>query len=142
MTNTTFIDPEILAAYRETEYRVMGDQPFVLRVGRHCPQLLGAHRQYAVSSSAFITACNPLSQALSEADNAERQDRLAAELRARNLVFHPGIGQHPSNCWPGESSFLIFGLSSEAAKALGNKFDQNAIVWAGEDGVPKLILLR
>jgi hypothetical protein len=142
LSNTTFIDPETLAAYRETEYCVMGDQPFVLRVGQHCPQLLSAHRQYGASSSAFITACNPLSQALSEADNAERQDRLAAELRARDLVFHLGIGQHPSNCWPGEPSYLIFGLSLEAAKALGNKFDQNAIVWAGEDGMPQLILLR
>ena len=142
MTKTTFIDPETLAAYRETEYRVMGDQPFVLRVGQHCPQLLSAHRQYGASSSAFITACNPLSQALSEADNAERQDRLAAELRARDLVFRPGIGQHPSNCWPGEPSYLIFGLSLEAVKALGKKFEQNAIVWAGEDGVPQLILLR
>jgi len=141
MTNTTFIDPETLAAYRETEYCVMGDQPFVLRVGQHCPQLLSAHRQYGASSSAYITACNPLSQALSEADNAERQDRLAAELRARSLVFHHGIGQHPISEWA-ESSFLIFGLSLEAAKALGNKFDQNAIVWAGEDGMPQLILLR
>lgn len=142
MTNTTFIDAETLAAYRETEYRVGGEQSFVLRVGQHCPPLLSAHRQYGASSSAFITACNPLSQALSEADNAKREDRLAAELRARRLVFHPGIGQHPSNFWPGEPSFLIFGLSLEAAKALGNKFDQNAIVWAGEDGVPQLILLR
>jgi len=141
MTNTTFIDPDTRAAYRETVHCYMCDQPFVLRVGQHCPQLLSAHRQYGASSSAFITACNPLSQALSEADNAERQDRLAAGLRARSLVFHPGIGQHPISKWA-EPSFLIFGLSLEAAKDLGNKFDQNAIVWAGEDGVPQLILLR
>ena len=142
MTNTTLIDAETLAAYRETEYRVLGDQPFVLRVGQRCPELLSAHRQYSAAASTFITACNPFSHAVSDAENTERQERLAAELRARGLVFQPGMGQHPSNCWPGEPSYLIFGLSLEAAKALGKKFEQNAIVWAGEDGAPKLILLR
>jgi len=141
MTNTTLIDAETLAAYRETEYRVLGDQPFVLRVGQRCPELLSAHRQYSAAASAFITACNPFSHAVSDAENTERQERLAAELRAHGLVFQPGIGQHPVSQWA-EPSYLIFGLSLEAAKALGKKFEQNAIVWAGEDGVPKLILLR
>ena len=142
MTNTTLIDAETLAAYRETEYRVLGDQPFVLRVGQRCPELLSAHCQYSAAASVFITACNPFSHAVSDAENTERQERLAAELRARSLEFQPGMGQHPSNCWPGEPSYLIFGLSLEAAKALGKKFEQNAIVWAGEDGVTLLILLR
>ena len=30
----------------------------------------------------------------------------------------------------------------EAAKALGTRLEQNAIVWAGGDAVPQLILLR
>ncbi len=52
------------------------------------------------------------------------------------------IGQHPSNSWAGEESFLVFGVSLEAAKALGRRFEQNAIVWSAADAVPQLILLR
>lgn len=52
------------------------------------------------------------------------------------------IGQHPSNAWAGEESFLCFGISLEAAKALGRRFEQNAIVWSAADAIPQLILLR
>jgi len=34
------------------------------------------------------------------------------------------------------------GLSLEASKSLGARFEQNAIVWSGADAVPQLILLR
>ena len=36
----------------------------------------------------------------------------------------------------------MVGLAQEAAKALGTRLEQNAIVWAGGDAVPQLILLR
>jgi hypothetical protein len=52
------------------------------------------------------------------------------------------MGQHPSNKWPGEEIFLVLGLYFEAAKALGERFGQNAIVWCGIDAVPQLIVLR
>jgi len=53
-----------------------------------------------------------------------------------------GIGKHPSNDWPGEDSFLVFGLNLEAARALGARFEQNGFIWSSADGVPQLILLR
>ena len=59
-----------------------------------------------------------------------------------SLEFVAGIGQHPSNQWPGEPSYLVFGLTLEAAKTLGTRLEQNAIVWNGSDGTPQLILLR
>ena len=74
--------------------------------------------------------------------HAARQQALAKELSRRSLTFLRGIGQHPSNEWPGEDSFLVFGLTLEAAKVLGSKFEQNGFVWNGADGVPQLILLR
>lgn len=33
-------------------------------------------------------------------------------------------------------------ISLEAAKELGARYEQNAIVWAGADAMPQLILLR
>lgn len=85
---------------------------------------------------------NPFSREVSATENQDRQNSLAAELTRRSLTFLEGIGQHPSNNWPGEESFLVLGLDLEAAKILGERFEQNALVWCGTDGVPQLIALR
>ena len=136
------ISRDLVQAFRETEYRVRGEQPFTLRVDEASPELLGLYRQRRISSSAFITACNPFSQMLDEAENQDRQRSLAAELARRGLKFLQGVGTHPSNHWPGEDSFLVLGLNLEAAKALGQRFEQNALVWSASDAIPQLILLR
>ncbi len=138
----TSIDPTVVTAYRETEYRVHSDPPVVLLVGTRNSGLRSLHERHGVASSVFITAFNPYSRELDPAENASRQASLAAELRRLNLAHIPGIGQHPSNGWPGEPSFLSLGLDLEAAKALGIRWEQNAIVWTGADGVPQLLLLR
>ncbi len=142
MFSETVIDRELVQAFRETEYRVHGEQPFTLRVDEASPELLGLYRQRRISSSAFITACNPYSSCVDDAENQARQAELAQELSSRGLTFIDGVGQHPSNNWPGEISILALGLDLEAAKALGNRYEQNAILWAGADGLPLLILLR
>jgi hypothetical protein len=36
----------------------------------------------------------------------------------------------------------VFGLSLEEGMALSREWEQNAIVWAGDNTVPRLILLR
>ena len=138
----TDIDDATVQAYRETEYRVQGDAPFSLQIGVVSESLLSAHKSYRVDCSAFITACNPYSQKVSAADNHVRQRQLANELARRGLIYLPGIGQHPSNQWLGEESFLVLGINLQAAKKLGEHFDQNAIVWCGVDGLPELIMLR
>ncbi len=138
----TTIDAAMIQAYRETEYRVHGDEPFVLRIGQTCGALARTHCRYRVECSAYITACNPCSQQLDDAANARRHADLARELRQQNLTAIDGLGQHPSNQWPGEASYLILGLTLDAAKAVGARFQQNAIVWSGADALPRLILLR
>ena len=136
------IDRDTIRAYRETDYRVHGDSPAILKVGEACPKLASLHEAHRVDCSAFITACNPFSQAPDDAANAERQTALAHELTQRSLSFLEGIGQHPSNNWPGEASFLVLGLTLGAAKTLGVRLEQNAIIWSDLDSVPQLILLR
>ncbi len=142
MLPASAIDPPTLQAYLETDYRVHGEPGFTLRVGRASAELLAAHKRRRTDCSAFLTACNPFSQPLDAAASAARQAALAKELSGRSLAFVPGVGQHPSNGWPGEDSFLVFGLTLEAAKALGTRLEQNGLVWSGADAVPQLILLR
>jgi hypothetical protein len=139
---TSLVSSALITAYGETEYRVMADRPFVLRIDEPCPELLDLYRSSKLACAAFITACNPYSRAVSDSENTERQMELAKELRNRSLKFLDGVGEHPSGDWPSEASYLVLGLSLEAAKSLGQRYEQNAIVWCGADGVPKLVLLR
>jgi hypothetical protein len=138
----TSIDASTVQAYLETEYRVHDDEPFTLKVGQVCPALAALHKRHRLDCSAYITACNPFSQILDDEANAERHAALGQELGRRSLASIEGIGQHPSNLWPGEPSYLVFGLTLVAAKTLGTRLEQNAIVWTGTDAVPQLILLR
>ena len=132
----------LVQAYRETEYRVFGTEPFVITVGVACSDLLALCHGHKVTCAAFITACNPLSRELPAHENQHRQDELAKELSQRSLNYLDGVGQHPSGSWPDEPSFLVLGLELEAAKSLGQSLEQNAIVWCGANAVPELILLR
>ncbi|MFC7410236.1 DUF3293 domain-containing protein [Hydrogenophaga atypica] len=142
MLSDSVIDPATSRAYLETHYRVHGEPPFALRIGQVSHSLLSLYMHYDVDCAAFLTGCNPFSRKLTEIENQERQKSLAEELTRRSLIFLEGIGQHPSNNWPGEESFLVLGLEHQAAKTLGQRFEQNAIVCCGADGVPQLALLR
>jgi hypothetical protein len=136
----SIIDPSLVQAYRQTRFKA--DNGLILLVGQPNAALVQAQRQQGTDCSAFITACNPFSQPLAADQNAARLADLAKALAQRGLAFVQGIGQHPSNTWPGEASYLVLGLALEDAKALGEQFCQNAIVCSAADGVPQLILLR
>jgi hypothetical protein len=146
MPATSNLAPALVRAYEETHYCVNGATPeqaeFVLRVGEVSNPLAAVHKKSGVDCSAFVTACNPWSESLPDAENAIRQASLLQALRVRSLRWLDGIGQHPSNQWPGEPSVLILGLSLAAAKVLAQDFEQNAFVWSGADAKPQLVVLR
>jgi len=136
------IAPALWRAYTETHFQVRARREFVLRVGEASAELAALHSAHGVTSSVFVTACSPCSVTLSEAENEQRHEALCREVRRLGVVCYEGSGQHPSNGWPAEPSLLVLGLDRETACALGSRFDQNAIVWAGADAVPQLVGLR
>jgi Protein of unknown function (DUF3293) len=140
--HSSIIDPAIVTAYAETEFRVLGDPAFTLRCDRASPELVKAMHARTVNCATFITAANPYSRRYSDADNAKSLALLKVELASRSLPYVPGLGIHPSGECPGEESLLVYGLALEAARTLGAQYQQNAIVWAGANAVPSLILLR
>lgn len=144
----TSLDPSLVHAYRETHYRVNGPPGpschpgLTLLVDEHSLELADLHLKYGVDCSAFITACNPHSVAITDAANQARHANLASYLQKSGLTYLEGIGQHPHNEWPGEPSYLVLGLALQDAKALATELEQNAFVWSGEDAVPTLVLLK
>src|SRR5262245_8018344 len=115
LQHSSTIDPATIAAYKETEFRVLGEAGFMLHRDRPSHALAAAFNACSVDCAAFVTAANPFSRQCTVEENAEALARLAAELDSRSLRYVPGLGIHPSGGWPGEDSFLVHGLALEAA---------------------------
>ena len=142
MINESVIPLETIRAYSETEFHVDARPPFTLRVGEYCEHLISLYKQFRAESCAYVTACNPRGETISDEENFWLQSELANELDQRSLKCFDGVGKHPDGDWPGEQSFLVLGISLETSKTLGIKLNQNAIIWCSVDAVPQLILLR
>lgn len=142
MFSESAIPVATINAYLATDYRVMAAEPFVLNVGHASPELALRFKLDQTDSAAFITAWNPFGELTSESENHVAQQVLLAEIKALGLPCLEGEGRDPSGQWPGEPSFLVFGISLEAAKKLAGQFRQNGFVYADSDATPRLILLR
>ncbi|GAO37022.1 hypothetical protein SCT_2437 [Sulfuricella sp. T08] len=142
MFSETAIPAATIKAYLATDYKVMAAESFVLNVGRASPELALRFNLDRTDSAAYITAWNPFGELTSDSDNHAAQQELLAEIKALGLPYLDGEGRDPSGRWPGEPSFLVFGISLEAAKKLARQFRQNGFVYAGSDATPRLILLR
>ena len=143
------ISPDLIAAYRATEYQVtvgagFDSGAFILRIDEYSEPLLRLFAVWGHRCAAFITACNPFSMLQSHEKNlaacAHLRDRLE-HLAQTGWIFE-GESHDPSGAWPVEKSFLVLGLDLETSQALGKEFGQNAIVWIDSDAIPRLVLLQ
>lgn len=138
----TEIPRELIMAYETTDFRVLEPQEFTLRIGQHSTELQSLYVELSVKCAGYLTAWNPFSKEASELDNEHAQRQLLRQLSLEGFPALNALGIDPSGDWPGEESVLVPGLSLDRAKSLGSEFGQNAIVWAGPDAVPQLVLLR
>ena len=137
----TSVSGDLLDAYRRTEYRVLdGDNPFVMRVDEECAPLRRCHEAFAVRCASFLTAWNPCSTPTPYAVNDAAMERLSHDVVALGLRALPGIGVDPAGQWPGEPSLLVLGLDVPAALTLARAYRQHAIICAGSDAVPHLVV--
>lgn len=139
MTN---IPSDLIEAYRATHFKVLEPRPITLRVDHHSAELAELFKEMGVSCAGYLTAWNPYSAATSAADNEAAQLSLIRSLSLEGYPTLKALGVDPAGKWPGEESVFVPGLDLERAKSLGDEFGQNAIVWAGPDAVPQLVLLR
>jgi sugar phosphate isomerase/epimerase len=140
MTDTA-IAADRVAAYRATQYRIGGSESFTLSIDKQSDALLQLYRKTGQDCGLFITAFNPFGQAQSAEANEAAHSRLGEHLRALSRHVIEGAG-YPSGDWTPELSYFALGISEGAARQLGRRFDQDAVVWAGADAVPRLLLLR
>ncbi len=139
------IDPAKVAAYQSTDYIVEAPQgSFVLRIGEASRELQALYAQTGHGSALFITAFNPEGALQGDAMNQAAHEELRSRLDAyADLVFDgegQGVGENAG--WPAEKSFFALGVDRGVSASLGRQARQDAVVWAGADGVPHLLILR
>lgn len=116
-------------AYEATAF--VADAPggrIEIRIGRRHPDLDALLAGRGVHAWAFVTAWNPASRLLPDAENAVRQQRLRDDLAALRLTSFPGRGVPDRGDWPPEASVLVLGLAEDDARRIGRKHGQNAVV--------------
>jgi len=130
----------LIDAYANTAFRVFGLSPFTLRVGE-LNQALPCYSD-RLQGAAFITAYNPFSEALTEEVNRQRHAALRGYLEEKGIEFCDGEGGDDAGEWPPEVSCYLSNVSLFEATKIGKQWGQNAIVWASNDQIPRLIMLR
>lgn len=134
----------LVEVYEDAVYEVLGDDGFVMQVGKYSARLADLFEHRGCRSAAFLTAYNPGSVKYSDTANNDAQIALEKLLRARGISFLHGIGKDPvpTSDWQGEKSVLALGLSNSEAVEIADKFKQAAILWCPDSAVPELQMLQ
>ena len=136
-------DEKLIAAYQQTRYRVFVDEDVLdLIIGEHNERIDALLARHHVIEAAFLTACNPRSQLLSETENHARQAKLMEEINAEGYEFLPGVGIGMNSDWPPEESVLVLGIDRTTATELAIRHDQNAHVHVAINQTTELVLRK
>ena len=135
------LDEGLIAAYRATDYVLfIGDGGDVtLNIDRHNPDFDRVLEKRGAMSAVVVTAYNPRSVVLLEAENRARHARLTALLEERGFAYALGEGRDPTGHWKAELECVVFGISAEIGLDIARAFDQNAIVLVMRGGAPELL---
>lgn len=131
------IDPYLIDAYLHTTYHVF-EPAIIIRIGEPSPALDDLLKQHRQAGWAFITAFNPASEILSDAENLKRHEQLLKAVHP--YIFFEGEGRGENPPWKPERSLLVIGIDPNTATRIGSEFGQNAIV-VGKSGEPAELLL-
>jgi hypothetical protein len=130
--------PALVQAYRSAIYRVLAEPAFELLVDRYSPRLADWHLRCGVNCSALITADNPGSERLASEENLARHRQLRSALESWTVLEARNFD--PQGEWPEERSLLVAGLGEADARALADRWGQNAWLQCGPDAIPRLML--
>ena len=141
------IPSALVRSYLDTVHRLVDPAPLGVRAGRTHHGLRTLMKLHGDVPAAFLTAWNPESRPLSRRRNEAAQGELVAALDRRGLSHfrswgHDALGADGPDPWPPEEGRVVLGLGLDEAARLGRRFGQNAIAWAGLDGLPLLVALR
>lgn len=131
---------DLVAAYRNTEFRVFTNPDISLRIGGPAPAMTAFLHANNVTTGFIISAHNPFSRkVLSVAENGERTAHLQKFIRGLGRAAIRAEGRPLAGAWPAEESFLVMGPDRFMAKLMMVLFEQHAVVWCSTTAVPELV---
>ncbi|MBY0498629.1 MAG: DUF3293 domain-containing protein [Nitrosomonas sp.] len=137
------IASNLITSYLRTHYQVGAEcNSISLHIDQHSEsmaKLLTASKQ---SCAAILSAYNPHSQLASNEENLAAHEQLRNLLQHRAYPIIESLNIDPTDQWPPEKSFFVPGLDLSTSRSIGQRFNQNAIVWIDNEAIPRLILLR
>ena len=131
------ISEALIRAYEDAHYWV--DFPagrIALNIGQ---PFMGFDGFAGQNRLAIVTACNPFSEVLGDAENDARQALLIEAVAAAGLEWFPASGVDAQEKWKPEPSLAILDPSDQQLDSWMEAFGQNAVVVADAGG---LALLR
>ncbi len=136
------MNPELLDAYEQAYYVVFVDPEIILHIGEPNAQLDALLDEDGAATAAYLTPANPRGERRTAEENLAALQVFLESLRETSYTCYEGEGRDPSGVWPAEPSLLIVGISRPAAEVLGEKLQQNAIVFVARGRAPSLIFLE
>lgn len=141
MTLEKTITPELLEAYRQTIYRCE-DLPIQLKVSEGSQAADQLMSDIGVRRITVITAWNPESELLDEADNHAWNQQLRLKIEMLRKPFWEGLNIAVDDSWPSEETFWVADLNSFERDQLANEYKQNAVVEIEKGGIAMLVLIE
>ena len=131
---------ELIKAYYATTYDAEVDGEIInFRAGVHNRKIDEFTLAVDASEWAFVSACNPYSQLLTDEENLKRHQLLKNVLEMHGCEYFEGGGIADEGEWPREQGLLSIGLSLKQAIEVGQIFQQNAIMFCSVGDVAKVI---
>jgi hypothetical protein len=130
----------LIDAYTATDFVLFdtGDGELVVNVGQRSAEFDRVLASRGAETAVIVTAYNPRSVVLPDAENRARHQRLTAMLEARGHDYALGEGRDPTGHWKPELECVVFGISVEVGLEIARAFDQNAIVFIRRGDAPEL----
>jgi hypothetical protein len=120
----------LVEAYRKTTFLIkLPDGEVFLRHNSSCHELDQLLAQNRWDYAAVITAFNPGSIERTREENNHANQELEMKILNDGFQIFPGAGQDDDGDWPAEESFLVCGITLNAALKLAEEFGQNAIAF-------------
>lgn len=129
----------LLEAYKKTKYKIF-EPSIIIEIGKLNHDVENLLKKHNSIEWAFVTAYNPYSKVLTDNENKLRHEELKELIKKYVSYEGHGVGEDPK--WKPELSLLIIGISKEESISIGNKFEQNAIIFGRIDSTPQLLILN
>lgn len=128
-------------AYLETIYVLIApDATLELKIGEFHPSFDFWLTKHNIKTWVKMTAANPYSRELSKEENDERNSLLRNDLASLGYHnLHGSEGRPPNGEWQEEPGFFIPNMRLQEALFLAKKYEQNAILYGYQRGVPQLV---